>query len=390
MNDVRDEALGALLEQAAVGSESAPVDRLPDVLGRGSRRRAGRFTAIGVAVALFVGAVSWAGLSMREVNGTIPADVADWRTFGSLENNGWTIQVPPTWHVVELPACRGAPKRIGVIVTNVDFEFRDPRGGPPDCGDRLVFAGFPRDGVALGVMPIVGDSIPGLLFQLPDTIFPLTPDLLVQTDGIRGGPSESFQSIWLFKDWIGVVRRFVGPEAAATDIAALDGMLGSFQVAGAPRWVAGHVRSLGDIRVSFTRPESWRAAGYPNLIVIDAPTPILRLRSPGIRGDGCELPGTPWIRVGAFDDFGVEIVVSDGSESFVAPDLPPRPNPIRSGDALRRRSVTCKGQRLRVFSFGFEEAGKPIYIDVVATQSVYREQPEMLLYLLNSILIEVI
>ena len=386
MNDVRDEALGSLLERAAVGIESAPVDRLPEVLRRGSRRRAGRFTAIAAAVAVFVSAISWAGLSIREENKTIPADVDDWRTFSSLENNGWTIQVPPPWRVQELPACPNAPERIGVIVTNTDFEFRDPRGESPQCEDRFVFQGFPRDGVAFAFMPTGIRS--GLFFHPPDTSFPLTRDQLIRGNGIRGGPAESFQAIYRRRELISIVRRWEGPAASSTDVAALDRILSSLEVRGAPRWVAGHVRSLGDTRISFTRPESWRAAGYPNLIVIDAPTPILRLRSPGIRGDGCELPGTPWIRVGAFDDFGVEIVVSDASESFVAPDLPPRPDSIRSGDALRRRSVTCKGQPLRVFSFGFEEAGKPIYIDVVATQSVYREQPELLRYVLNSIRIE--
>jgi hypothetical protein len=384
MNDVRDEALGELLERAAVRIESAPADRLPEVLRRGTRRRAVRFTAIGVAVAVFVGAISWAGLSIREGQ-TIPADVANWRTFASLDENGWTIQVPPPWHVLELPACRGARKRIGVMVSNVEFEFRDPRGGPPDCGDRLLFAGFPRDGVALAFMPIVGDSIPGYSFQLPDTTLPLGRDLLIDGGGIRGGPSESFQSIWLNKDWIGTVRRFEGPEAIHADVSALDQMLRSFRVRGAPRWVEGRVRSLGAFGVSFVRPEPWAVSAYRHAIVIDAPTPILRLRSPGIRGDGCRLPGTPWIQVGGFDEYGVEIVVSDASGSFAPPNLLPRSDPIGFGDALRGRSVTCRGQRLRVSTFGFEEAGTPIYVDLVAAETAYREQPELLLHILNSI-----
>lgn len=387
MNDVRDEALGALLERAAIGTDAAPADRLPEVLRRGSRRRATRFTAIAAAVGVFVGAVSWAGMQ-NEGRGTVPANIADWRTFASLEGNGWTVQVPPPWQVLELPACRGAPGRIGVMVTNVEFEFRDPRGGPPDCGDRLVFAGFPRNGVAFAFMPIVGDSIPGYFFQLPDTTLPLGPDLLVDGGGIRGGPSESFQGIWRHKDWIGTVRRFEGPEAIRADVAALDRMLASFQVRGAPRWVDGHVRSLGDMRVSFERPNTWGFAGYPHAIVIDAPTPILRLRSPGIRGDGCQLPGTPWIQVGGFDEYGVEIVVSDASESFAPPNLGPRPEPIGFADALGQRQVRCRGKRLQVTGFGFDESGIPVYVDVIATFSVYRDQPEMLLHILNSIRIE--
>jgi hypothetical protein len=119
MNDVRDEALGTLLERVATGIESEPVDRLPEVLRHGSRRRAIRFTGIGAAIAVFVGAVSWAGLQ-NEGRRTIPADIADWDTFASLEENGWTIQVPPPWRVQKLPSCPNAPERIGVIVTNTD------------------------------------------------------------------------------------------------------------------------------------------------------------------------------------------------------------------------------------------------------------------------------
>jgi hypothetical protein len=38
-----------------------------------------------------------------------------------------------------------------------------------------------------------------------------------------------------------------------------------------------------------------------------------------------------------------------------------------------------------VLSFVYEEAGRPIHMDVAATETVYREQPEMLLHILNSI-----
>src|SRR5687767_11516844 len=148
MNDVRDEALGAVLDREAARIESTPVGRLPEVLRRGSRMRAIRFTAIAAAVAVFVGAVSWAGLQ-NEGRGMIPANIDDWDTFASLEENGWTIQVPPPWRVQELPACSNAPERIGVIVTNVDFEFLDPRGESPQCEDRLVYDEFPDDGVRL-------------------------------------------------------------------------------------------------------------------------------------------------------------------------------------------------------------------------------------------------
>src|SRR4030095_11148244 len=109
MNDVRDEALGAVLEREATRIESAPIDRLPEVVRRGSRMRAIRFTAIAAAVAVFVGALSWAGLR-NEGRGTIPGNIADWDAFASLQDNGWTIQVPPPWRIQSLPACFNAPR----------------------------------------------------------------------------------------------------------------------------------------------------------------------------------------------------------------------------------------------------------------------------------------
>ena len=277
------------------------------------------------------------------------------------------------------------------MVTNVEFVFRDPQGGPPDCGDRLVFAGFPRNGVAFTFSPIVGDSLPGFFFELPDTTLPLGPDLLVDSGGIRGGPSESFQMIWRDEDWIGTIRRFEGPEAIHADVVALDRMLRSFRVRGAARWVEGRTMSLGSVEVSFLRPESWTFAGYPHAIVIDAPTPILRLRSPGIRGDGCKLIGEPWLTalgVGRFEPYGVEIMVSDASDSWGPRDLPTRPATFSLDDASSRRSVTCGDASIRVLTFGFREAGKPIFIHVLGSDAVYRKQPEMLLHIVNSIRIE--
>ena len=384
MNDVRDEAIGALLGRAAIGTESTPVDRLPEVIRHGGRRRTIRFTAIAAAVGVFVGAVSWAGLQ-NEGRGKIPADIADWDTFASLEENGWTVQVPPTWRVQELPACPNAPERIGVSVTNTDFIFRDPRGEPPGCGERHVFAGFPRDGVVFQFQPW-GDF--GVFRPPPDTPFPLSAELLQRSGGIRGGPTESNAAVSVNERIIGIVRRYVGPEASPRDIAALDRMLSSLRVREATRWVEGRAKSLGGVEVSFLRPDAWTFAGYPHAIVIDAPTPILRLRSPGIRGDGCELPGTPWIQIGRFDEYGVEVVVSDASDSFGPPNLPTRTGSFGFEDALRRRWITCRGKRLRVSTFGFEDAGKPIYVEVIASVSADGGQAAMLLYILNSIRIE--
>lgn len=262
MNDVRDEALGTLLERAAVGIESAPVDGLHEALRRGGRRRAARFTVIGAAVAVFTGAVAWAGLTLPKDVDVIPADISGWRTFASLEENGWTVQVPPSWRVQELPSCPNAPERIGVIVTNTDFQFLNPRGESPRCEDRFLFQGFPSDGVALALMP-VGIRF-GIVVPQPDTVFPLSPDRLTRTDSLSGGASQSFMGIWEEEVNLAYVRRWVGPDASTSDVVALDRMLRSLQVRDAIRWTEKHATkiTLHDEARGFTvtYPSTWIVA----------------------------------------------------------------------------------------------------------------------------------
>jgi hypothetical protein len=384
MNDVRDEALGTLLERAAVGIESVPSDRLPDVLRRGSRRRAGRFTAIAAAVAVFVGAISWAGLSIREENETIPAEVNDWRTIASLEDNGWTVQVPPPWRVQELPSCPNAPERIGVIVTNTDFIFRDPRGESPGCGDRHVFAGFPRDGVVLQFQPW-GDW--GLYLPLPDTPFPLSAESFQLSGGIKGGPTESNTAVSVNGRIIGIVRRYVGPEASSRDVAALDRMLSSLQVRGAARWVDA-IASTPRLRVGITHPEGWEVSRFRGVTVMDAPQPILMVTTPGVREGYSLCLGGPFGEFTSLGKFGVVVAISDATGSWVkSPELGPRPPSLRPSTARFDDIVTCSGEVRRLW-FQFEEAGRPIVVNVQVATSYLREQPTVLWHILDSIRIE--
>jgi hypothetical protein len=77
---------------------------------------------------------------------------------------------------------------------------------------------------------------------------------------------------------------------------------------------------------------------------------------------------------------------ADWSTAFTSDvtTLKPRPESLRFQDAVETQELRC-GSRLRVLSFVYEEAGRPIHMDVAATETVYREQPEMLLHILNSI-----
>jgi hypothetical protein len=382
MSDVRDEQLAAVLDRVATAIQAEPIDRLPAVIRRGSRRRKARLGASVVLVAVFAGAVSWAGLSIR-ADQTIPADIADWRTFASLEENGWTIQVPPSWRIQELPACPNAPHRIGVVVTNSDFDFRNPQGERPACGDRYVFAGFPPNGVAFAFQP---NQPFGLLFGHPETVLPLSPTLLHTTSSIRGGPSERYVDITAAGrlDPLAYVRRWVGPEASRQDVAALDRLLGSLRVSGTSHWVT-EERTVGGLTIEVTQPDRWRTVtdGLPS--VIDAPTPVLEAVSPGLVDGGSCRPfiSAPWIHLTGFRNFGVAVVVSDGSGMFGPPDLGERPELTNLREAIRR-SVGC-GNRVRALRLGFQAAGRPIYVDLAASDTFFREKPETLRYILDRI-----
>ena len=45
----------------------------------------------------------------------------------------------------------------------------------------------------------------------------------------------------------------------------------------------------------------------------------------------------------------------------------------------------CADERIRLFTFGFQEAGRPFFVDVAVTEAFCRDDVETLLYLVNSI-----
>jgi hypothetical protein len=381
MNDVRDEALGAKLEQVASRIESVPVDRLPEVLRRGSRMRAIRFTAIAAAVAIFVGTVSWVGLQ-NEGRGTIPADIADWNTFASLEENGWTIQFPPSWRVQELPSCPNAPDRIGVILTSVDFEFLNPRGESPQCEDRFVFDGFPSDGVAFAFMP-VGIRF-GIVIPQPDTVFPLSPDRLMKTDSISPGVHQSFLDVWEGTVILASVSRWVGPDASAADIDALDRVLASLQVRSGDRWTEteGGLTTLHDEKDDYviTYPAYWIVAEENLTPWLSEPGEILSLGTFPLRvsedpDDGLRLWTAPVAPFALADMTSQDVFVSlqeSGTDVGLFDPRPGRFGPLGCEDAIYgcRPSKdpdlpdAARNVPFRAWWIPFQDSGRGFYLFV--------------------------
>ena len=384
MNDVRDEALGAVLDREASRIESAPPDRLPEVIRQGSRRRAIRFSALAAALAIFVGAVSWAGLR-NEGRGVIPANIADWNTFASLEDNGWTVQVPPPWRVQELPPCPNAPERIGVIVTNVDFEFLNPQGESPSCEDRFVFQGFPSDGVAFAFMPVGGRI--GIFQPEPRTRFPITPAVMRTTTSLSGGASERFLDVGVGGELAALVRRWVGPDAEPEDVQTLDRLLSSLRLANPPWvWTAA---TMSMTQAEIRHPSSFEVRTFRNPIVIDAPTPILRLATSSAGRGKCGHFFWRLLGLGFADleEEGVVVVVSDATEAWGA-DYGPRPSVFDLSTVSEQSRFRCKGQPLRLLVWRFEESGRQIVLEVAVTEETRGVERSPISTILNSIRIE--
>ena len=395
MNDVRDEALATLLDSAARRLEAPDGDRLDEIVRRGSRRRLSRSIAIAAALAVFVGAIGWAGLTYPN-DSVIPADTGAWRTFASLEKNGWTMQTPPPWNVQELPSCANAPERIGVIVTNVDFEFRDPRGEAPQCEDRFVWAGFPRDGVALAFQP--RGSIIGVLPTLPQTIFPITPDSLIRTGGIRGGPTMSFDSVVVRRTTLGVIRRYVGPDADPSDVAALDRMLATFEVRGPTRWTeeAGTHTTLHDERRGYqvSYPSDWVVADENLTPWLMSPSEILSLGTFPLRvshdpGQGLRLFDAPVAPQALADMTPDDVFLSlqGGGEGGGFDARPGQFGPRPCEEAI----TGCEPLPdipFRAWWFPFEDEGGGFYLFVAIGNDAPQERREQVWAVANSLTFE--
>jgi len=205
----------------------AEIDGTTSGITRTRRRNVAQLAAAITVAGMFV--------AFAVVAATIVADAPERREIlgerqhGSLESDGWTLTVPAGWHTTPILPCEvdGRP-RTGVIVSNVDFEFRDPGGGAPSCEDRFVFAGFPADGVALSYEPTgIGTGF----FQHERTFLPLALEDLQPTRSIRGGPAMSYTPIVRDRGPIAFVRAFVGDSASPEDRELLGEMLSSLTVA---------------------------------------------------------------------------------------------------------------------------------------------------------------
>jgi hypothetical protein len=286
--DVPDELLHELLEHTVRSVDPDPQTRLSSIVRSGGRRRAGRTASMVTAVLVFVSGVGWASFQFRD-QGEGLAQV------GSLERDGFTLSVPQGWAVTEIAGCGFGSLRAGTIVSNVPFTFRNPSGGEPGCSDRLVLAGFPRDGVAVSLTP--QGFISGL-FIPPATPFPLSIDLLRATHGIKGGPKVSYLSVVVDGESRGLLNTIVGTDASAEAHRALASVVRSIQLSGAMDWVAFQSQHH-DFSVQY--PQGWTRATERLTPVLTDPLEILALGTYPLRVGGETCAQFP---VNAIEDMG--------------------------------------------------------------------------------------
>ena len=211
-----------------MGTIEPDQDRSKRDIRRGRPGRAALLAAVGAAVVLLITSFM-ASLAA-------PSSSDDGlRGLGSLASDGWSLAVPGTWRSTAITGCENrpdSPVHDGIIVSSVGFAYTDPQGGSPSCEDRFIWAGYPSAGVALSIEP-VGFRTGIFTGTMPPTPLPLTPLALSRTDSIRGGPSMRYVDIVLpDANLVAVVRTFTGPDASATDRAALDQALASIRFAG--------------------------------------------------------------------------------------------------------------------------------------------------------------
>jgi DNA-binding beta-propeller fold protein YncE len=221
--------------------------------------RRSKLVAAVVVAAVFVGAISWAAIAIRG-NGSL----ASWRPFGDPAKTTWTIDYPSRWQVQDLGRCGKGSPITGAIFSNTSFVFRNPQGQVPGCGDRIVFAGFPRNGVAVVIQPR-GNTF-GLSFGRPlTTPFPIQMAQLIDTHGIVGGPSERYLGVHVGSEEPVILSTFIGPDADAQARSEVARMVGSLALPHETRWVTHDLATVG---VSVRAPDDWHVSEYQGGVLI--------------------------------------------------------------------------------------------------------------------------
>jgi hypothetical protein len=372
--DDRDEHLGSILDDAVRGidatSREAPAAR------RGVVGRAGLAIAAGAAAAVFVAAVVFASAQFGR-DRPPGADGSDTVVEGTLETDRWQLERPSDWFTAPFEGCGTALDR-GLIVSNVDFEFLDPQGEIPSCNERMVFAGFPSDGVAIDLEP---QGVIPAFFPVSDTPFPMRSSQLIERRKTFGDLAEANSLVSSDGEVVAIIRLWVGPEAPAEDVETAYRILHSVRLDGGDRWIEEQAEFRGYpvganemVRVELSRPQDWLVDAMRRPVVIDAPNPIVVLSSPLPEDRAPRVCGPFAFALSSaprISSAGVAIAISDATGSWSYPKHRSRGAPLDPDSATTDKVIECRGGgTFRWLQWGFAIDRRPILVDVLMGTAV--------------------
>ena len=336
MKDVRDEALGVLLDGAALEIESVSVDRLPEVLRWGNRRRAIRFTAIGAALAVFAGATSLAGLSLRHE--TIESGVT--RRYSSPAAP-WTFNYPSGWTTKTIS--RAGPKLktnvLRTTIVNGPMPSLANDHGPNSAGNGALTAEAGDAGAIVLVVRFWGGK-------------PSTDDYPLIGPGAFADDAES--PGWKFRERTRcdgslcfVVVEWLGPSVSDEDRNVAAEIASSVRLADVDRWTESdgvsttlHDESRG---YAVTYPDDWTVANENLTPWLSSPGEIFSVGTFPLRvsedpDDGLRIFDAPVAPAALADMEAEDALLSIQETPNVDPDFfEPRPatfGPLGCEDAI--------------------------------------------------------
>jgi hypothetical protein len=374
-SDVRDERLGALLDEAVRGVY--PTGSPERALRRGDWRRALRLVGSIVSVLVFISGAVWAA-AIIGANVGRPAEEAATVAFTSTEAP-WTFDYPSAWSVRTISHA-GPELKANILrttVANVPVPA-DAEYGPNSSSNATT---------------LFGDA--GALVLIERLWTPAAP-----LGGDDWGPGPFAQDAqnpgWTFRERARCdgtlcfhVIEWLGPAATEEDRAAAAAIAGSARLGNVERWTEtdGVRTTLHDEKNLFTvtYPNDWIVSDQPIQPNVSSPFEILALATYPLRPGGeavidYQLPSH------AVEDLGPNDILIWLNDAGEGNDMPPRPSAFGPSTPCENWTRLCpepNGDWMHGFDqpipgihgwwIGFHDVGRQFYVFVGMGEQAYAD-----------------